>query len=54
MSRFIWTPDARRSEVRPYGSEAWRLVEALPALSSTRVVDSSAEAASVGEMADGV
>jgi hypothetical protein len=43
MSSPIWTPDALRSELRPYRGKAWRLVEAQHRVSTLKLVDSLAE-----------
>lgn len=43
MSSPTWTPDALRSEVRPFEGEAWRLVEAQHRVSTLKLVDSLGE-----------
>ncbi|MFQ8433169.1 RES family NAD+ phosphorylase [Amaricoccus sp. W119] len=43
MSSRIWTPDALRSEARPFQGSAWRLVEAQHRVSTLKVVDSLGE-----------
>lgn len=45
MSQPIWTPDALRSEVKPYHGIAWRFVEAQHRVSTLKLVDSLAEQA---------
>ncbi|MFG1346968.1 RES family NAD+ phosphorylase [Xanthobacter autotrophicus DSM 431] len=39
----IWTPDALRSEARPFRGPAWRFVEAQHRVSTLKLVDSLAE-----------
>lgn len=41
----IWTPDALRSETRPFRGRGWRLVEAQHRVSTLKLVDSLAEQA---------
>ena len=43
MSRPILTPDALRSEARPFRGQAWRFVEAQHRVSTLKLVDSLAE-----------
>jgi hypothetical protein len=43
MSQPTLTPDALRSEARPYNGKAWRLVEAQHRVSTFKLVDSLAE-----------
>lgn len=43
MSSPIWTPDALRSETRPFAGLAWRLVEAQHRVSTLKLVDSLRE-----------
>ena len=43
MSQPTLTPDALRSEARPYDGKAWRLVEAQHRVSTFKLVDSLAE-----------
>ncbi|UXU75922.1 MULTISPECIES: RES family NAD+ phosphorylase [unclassified Paracoccus (in: a-proteobacteria)] len=43
MSPPTWTPDALRSEARPYAGRAWRMVEAQHRVSTLKLVDSLAE-----------
>ena len=43
MSSPIWTPDALRSEARPFAGLAWRLVEAQHRVSTLKLVDSLRE-----------
>ncbi len=45
MSSPTWTPDALRSEARPYRGRAWRLVEAQHRVSTLKLVDSLTEQA---------
>lgn len=39
----MWTPDARRSELRPYKAQVWRVVEMQSRVSTTRLTDSNEE-----------
>jgi len=50
MSRPTWTPDALRSEARPYTGVAWRFVEAQHRVSTLKLVDSLAEQALLEDM----
>jgi hypothetical protein len=43
MSLPTWTPDALRSELRPYERHVWRVVEAQHVISTRKIVDSNAE-----------
>jgi hypothetical protein len=43
MSQPIWTPDALRSEARPFAGPGWRFVEAQHRVSTLKLVDSLAE-----------
>lgn len=45
MSLPIWTPDALRSEARPFSGRAWRLVEAQHRVSTLKLVETLAEQA---------
>jgi hypothetical protein len=45
MSQSIWTPDALRSEARPFAGCAWRFVEAQHRVSTLKLVESLAEQA---------
>lgn len=45
MSLHILTPDALRSEAKPYAGEVWRLVEAQHVVSTMKLVDTTAEQA---------
>lgn len=50
MSRPIWTPDALRSEARPYAGKAWRFVEAQHQVSTLKLVDSLDEQTALEEI----
>ncbi|TVS15168.1 MAG: RES domain-containing protein [Gammaproteobacteria bacterium] len=50
MSPPIWTPDALRSEVRPFAGSAWRFVEAQHRVSTLKLVDSLAEQVALEEL----
>lgn len=39
MSSTTWTPDALRSEARPFTDTVWRLVEAQHKVSTLKLVD---------------
>ncbi|MXU65640.1 RES family NAD+ phosphorylase [Oceanomicrobium pacificus] len=54
MSSPTWTPDALRSEVRPFRGDAWRMVEAQHAVSTQKICDSLAEQAVLEEILDEV
>jgi RES domain len=43
MSLPTWTPDALRSELRPYERHVWRVVEAQHVISTRKIVDSNTE-----------
>lgn len=50
MSSPIWTPDALRSEARPFADSAWRMVEAQHRVSTLKLVDSLAEQATLEDI----
>ena len=50
MSRPILTPDALRSEARPFRGQAWRFVEAQHRVSTLKLVDSLAEQAALEDI----
>ena len=50
MSRPILTPDALRSEARPFNGQAWRFVEAQHRVSTLKLVDSLAEQAALEDI----
>ncbi len=50
MSRPILTPDALRSEARPFRGRAWRFVEAQHRVSTLRLVDNLAEQAALEDI----
>lgn len=50
MSRAILTPDALRSEARPFNGQAWRFVEAQHRVSTLKLVDSLAEQAALEDI----
>ncbi len=50
MSRPILTPDALRSEARPFEGPAWRFVEAQHRVSTLKLVDSLAEQAALEDI----
>lgn len=50
MSSPTWTPDALRSEARPFRGTAWRLVEAQHRVSTLKLVDSLAEQAALEDI----
>jgi len=43
MSSPIWTPDALRSELKPYERRVWRVVEGQHLVSTRKIVDTNAE-----------
>ena len=50
MSWPTWTPDALRSEARPYAGRAWRFVEAQHQVSTLKLTDSLAEQAALEDI----
>jgi hypothetical protein len=54
MSSSIWTACAGGSELRRFGVDAWRVVEAQHQIATRKLVDSDAEQAVLEELIDGV
>jgi RES domain len=50
MSPTIWTPDALRSEAKPFYAMAWRFVETQYRVSTLKLVDSLAEQATLEDI----